>query len=117
MHKNLWKKAAKTLLWVLVGLIVIVVSIPFLLYVPFIQDLARRIAVEKISESTGMSVDVSYLRLKFPLNLQVDSLSVVEASGDTMVSAGSAEVRVALWPLFRKELQVNAVSLDRKSVV
>lgn len=111
VHKNLWKKAAKTLLWVLIGLIVIVVSIPFLLYVPFIQDFARRIAVEKISESTGMSVDVSYLRLKFPLNLQVDSLSVVEASGDTMVSAGSAEVRVALWPLFRKEIQVNAVSL------
>lgn len=111
MHKDLWKKVARTFLWILVGLIVIVASVPFLLYVPFIQDFARKIAVEKVRESTAMIIDVDYLRLKFPLNLQVDSLTVIEASGDTMITAGSAEISVALLPLFHREIQVGSVSL------
>ncbi len=111
MNKKLWKKVGKALLWVLIGLIVIVISIPFLLYVPFIQDFARKIAVEKVHESTGMTIDIDYLRLKFPLYLQVDSLTVIEASGDTMITAASAEVSVAILPLFRKEIQVDAVGL------
>lgn len=111
MKKSLWKKIGKIVLWTLVGLFVLVLSVPFLLYVPFIQDYACKIAVEKVHESTGMSIDIAYLRLRFPLNLQLDSLKVVEASGDTLLTAGEARVSVALKPLFHKEIEVNSVAL------
>lgn len=111
MKNNLWKRAGKILLWTLVGLIVLIVSVPFLLYVPFIQDFACKVAVEQVHKATGMTIDVGYLRLRFPLNLQVDSLTVIEAVGDTMLTAGNAEVSVALKPLFHKEIQISSVSL------
>lgn len=111
MKSKFWKLTVKSVLWILLGLIILVVSIPFLLYVPFIQDFARKIAVEKVKEKTGMTVDVSYLRLHFPLNLEVDSLAVIEASGDTMVTAARADVSVKLMPLFHKEIEISSVGL------
>lgn len=111
MKSKFWKVTGKSVLWVLLGLIILVVSIPFLLYVPFIQDFARKIAVEQVKKSTGMTIDVTYLRLHFPLNLEVDSLTVVEASGDTMVTAARADVSVKLMPLFHKEIEISSVGL------
>ena len=108
----MWKKSVKIVLLTLIGLTALCVALPFLLYVPFIQDYARRIAIEKIHESTGMTIDVSYLRLRFPLNLQVDSLSVTEASGDTLLTAVNARVSVGLLPLLRKQIEVRSVSLS-----
>lgn len=115
MERPLWKKIAKIVLWTLIGLIVLVVSVPFLLYVPFVQDFARKVAIDKVEQSTGMRIDLSYLRLRFPLNLQLDSLSVVEASGDTLLTAGEARVSVALMPLFQKQIEVDAISLEDAS--
>ncbi|MCM1477621.1 MAG: translocation/assembly module TamB [Bacteroides sp.] len=115
MSKPRWKKIGKVLLWTLLGLLIFVVSIPFLLYVPFIQDFARKIVVEKVHESTGMDINISYLRLKFPLNLQVDSVEVIEASGDTLLTAAQAQISVALKPLLHKEIEVNSLSLDNAS--
>lgn len=96
----------------MLSLVLLVIAIPFLLYVPFIQDFARKIAVEKVSESTGMKIDIDYLRLHFPLNLDVDGLMVADATGDTMITAGSANVDVALMPLFHKQINVKSVELS-----
>lgn len=96
----------------MLSLVLLVIAIPFLLYVPFIQDFARKIAVEKVSESTGMKIDIDYLRLHFPLNLDVDGLMVADSSGDTMITAASANVDVALMPLFRKQINVKSVELN-----
>lgn len=99
------------MLWTLIGFLLLAISVPFLLYVPFIQDFARKTAIEKVHEATGMSIDMACLRLKFPINLRLDSLKVVEASGDTLLTAGEAEVSVGLLPLFHKQIAVRSVGL------
>ena len=111
MKKSIWKKTGKVILWSLIGVMVLVIAVPFLLYVPFVQDFARKVAIEKVHESTGMTIDLSYLRLKFPLNLRLDSLKVVEVSGDTLLTAGEAEVSVGLIPLLHKQIEVRSIAL------
>ncbi len=106
------RKIAKYFLRILLGLIILVLLIPVLLYVPFVQDFAVRIASEKVSESTGMKVEIGRFRLGFPLRLRVDDVTVIQADADTMLTAGGAAVTVKLLPLIKGKVDVTRVELD-----
>ena len=90
----------------------LVIAIPILLYVPFIQDWAREIALEIVNKDGKMKIDVGYLRLKFPLNLEVDGVAVMPEPGDTMVTAGKVTLDVKMLPLLKGEIELNAMRAD-----
>ncbi len=112
MGKSLGKKIAKIVVWTVVSVLLLVLAIPALLYVPFIQDFVKDIAVKEASKSTGMDIDVEQLRLRWPLRLSVDGVRVVEADGDTMLTAGRLDVGVKILPLLRGDIDVNYARLD-----
>lgn len=95
-------------------MIAIIIGLPLLLsvmlYIPPIQDWAVGFASSKVAQSTGMKIDIGYLRLKFPLRLSVDDVLVIENSGDTMASVGNAEIRVAVMPLLRGDISLEGFS-------
>lgn len=115
MNRNIIIKVLKISAWVIGVIIGIVIIIPILLYIPAIQDMARKIAVDKVEKSTGMKVSVGYLRLKFPLNLEVKDVEILEASGDTMLTAGTLAVDVKMKPLFRGIIDVEGAELTDAS--
>lgn len=102
----------KVLLYTLLGIIIAVIVIPFLLYIPPVQDFAIGIAEKELKKSTGMDISIGKFRLKFPLDLSLKDLSVVEASGDTMVSAREAVVDVKLLPLLKLNVDVKKLRLN-----
>ncbi len=88
-------------------LIIVVLLVPVALYIPPVQDFARKFAIEKVNQSTGMKIGVDYLRLKFPLRVSLEGISVIEATGDTMLTAGSVSVKVRLLPLLKGTVDVG----------
>lgn len=92
-------------------LILLILLIPVLLYVPFIQDFAVKTATKMVADKTGMKIGIEKLRLKFPVNLALDGVSVIEASGDTMVMARQAIVDVKLRPLIGLDVQIKKLRL------
>lgn len=94
------------------GIVLFVLLIPVLLYIPFVQDFAKDIAVSQVEKSTGWDVKVDRLRLRWPLRLSVDGVCVVTTPGDTMLSGKRLDVGVALMPLFKGDVQVNYARLD-----
>lgn len=100
----------KTLLWTVGCIVALVLLIPALLYIPFIQDFAKEIAVREIEKSTGMDVELDRLRLHFPLTVELQGLMMAQ-EGDTMISARQAEVDVAFWPLLKKHIKVDEARL------
>lgn len=109
IHPTWLRRTLKTLLCV----VIIVIILPFLIYVPPVQDFLVKIAETEVKKSTGMDVSIGRFRLKFPLDLSLQDLSVVEASGDTMVSAREALVDVKLLPLLKLDVQVKKLRLDQ----
>ena len=109
--KNVGHIALKTLKWTAISVIGLIILIPILLYIPFIQDIAKNIAIKEIEKSTGMKVELSYLRLKFPLRVQLEGLAMIEDRADTLLSAREAEVDVAFLPLLRGRLDVESAEL------
>lgn len=96
---------------VFLSILVFFVILPWLLYIPCVQTLVKDIACNQLYKSTGMKITIDRFRLRFPLDVSLDGVSVVEASGDTMVRARTADVDVKLLPLLNLDVQVKKLHL------
>ena len=95
----------------LVALIFIIIAIPVLIYLPPVQSFLKDIACDVVRDQTGMKVSIGTFRLGFPLDVVLDDVTVVEATGDTMVRARSLRADVKLKPLFDKNIRLNGLRL------
>ncbi len=98
-------------LWMLVGLLVFILLIPVLIYLPPVQTVLKDVACAVVKESTGMDVSIGRFRLKFPLDVSLTDVLVLEATGDTMVKAREAIADVKLRPLLSLDVQLNRLRL------
>ncbi len=96
---------------ILLSLIIIILLIPVALYIPPVQTWVKNIACSYVKDSTGMEIDIEKFRLKFPLDISLQGVKVIEAQGDTMVSAKEVLVDVALLPLMHLDIDVQKLSL------
>lgn len=110
MAKVASHKIIKISAWIIGIIIGLPLLIAIMLYIPPVQNWAVDFACRQIGKSTGMTIDIGYLRLKFPLNLSVDDVLVIESSGDTMATADNAELRVAMLPLLRGDIALEGLS-------
>lgn len=109
------RKALRIFLRVIIVLLLIVVILPALLYIPAVQDFAVKFASEKVSRSTGMNISIGQLRLRFPLDLSLRDVTVIEATGDTLATLSTAELGVEVMPLFHGEARLRQVDIDNVS--
>ena len=112
MSRKITNKILKGVLWVIVGLVALLFIIPVLLYIPFVQDFAVKVASTQVEKATGMKVGIEKLRLGFPLRLSVDNAVVIQENGDTMLTSNKLAVNVKLMPLLKGEIHVEGATLD-----
>ncbi|MDE6271425.1 MAG: translocation/assembly module TamB domain-containing protein [Muribaculaceae bacterium] len=96
---------------ILMCLIILIILIPIALYIPPIQTWVKDIACSYIKKSTGMDVEIDRFRLKFPLDVSLQGVKVIEATGDTMVVAREVIADVAMLPLMHLDIDVERLSL------
>ncbi|MDE7159877.1 MAG: translocation/assembly module TamB, partial [Muribaculaceae bacterium] len=101
----------KTLMWI----VIVILLVPVLLYVPPVQTLVKNIACHMVRDKSGMDISIDRLRLRFPLDLTLEGVKVIEATGDTMATAGKAEIDVKLLPLLKLDLQLERLRLSEGS--
>lgn len=107
--KPTWlRRVLKTLLCI----IIVVLLIPVLLYIPPIQTFVKNQACKFVEKSTGMKVEIGTFRLKFPLDVNLKDVLVLEQQGDTMVMASNVVVDVKMLPLLGLDVQLNKLSLS-----
>ena len=105
-------KALTILKWTLVALLAMVLLVLVLIYTPFVQDWAKDFALEKVNQSTGMTISADKLRITFPADIQLQDAVVVDAAGDTMVVVGRADVSARLLPLLGGDIKVDDVCAE-----
>ena len=105
----------KIVIWTLAVLltpVLLFVVLAVLLYLPPVQNWVVDKVASVVSEKTGMTVRVGYVRLEWPLNLGLDDFLMVH-EGDTLADVGHLTANVKLRPLFDKRVVVNELSLSR----
>lgn len=106
--KTKWLRVTlKTFGWILL----IILLIPVAIYIPPVQTALKNVACKVIKSSTGMDVTIDRFRLRFPLDVSLQGVSAVEASGDTLASVGELIADVKMRPLFNLDVQINELQL------
>ncbi len=103
------RRIFKGILWTLAGVGTLLLTVLLLLYTPFVQDWAADIALSKINDATGMEIKAEKLRLGFPLDVDIENASVVDAAGDTMAVVGRLSAGVKFWPLLKGEVAIGDI--------
>lgn len=106
----------KRCLWIALGLLVAILLLPLTLYIPWVQNVVARWACEQASEATGMTIEIERILIKWPLDVSVDGLRVIEASGDTLVAADNLTSSVAPLPLLHLDVELDSTRLTRARV-
>lgn len=111
----------RLLSWLLKGclcFLTIFVLLSALLYVPFVQDWAVRLACDKISETTDMDVSVDRVRLSFPLDVDLQELCITQrdtirnvSTRDTVLAVRHCIVDLDMLKVFKLSIGVDAVEL------
>lgn len=110
--KRKWMKRA---IWVLLTPVILFIILMILLYIPPVQNFLRREVTAYASRATGMEINVRRIDLRFPLNLLVRGVEVVQAP-DTLLTLESLNVRVQALPLFRGDVEVDDITLHQAAV-
>ncbi|MCH5236517.1 MAG: translocation/assembly module TamB domain-containing protein [Muribaculaceae bacterium] len=111
IHPKWLRIVLKSLMWIIISVVCIAIIVPVLLYIPPVQTFVKNIALNMVEKSTGMKIGIDNFRLKWPLDVALDGVTVVEATGDTMVYAKEVIADVKLAPLFKLDIDVNELML------
>lgn len=109
------RKWIKWVSWIILTPIILFVILMVLLYIPPVQNLLRREATAYASKATGMQIQVERIDLRFPLNLLVRGVEVIQQP-DTLLSLQSLNVRVQALPLFKGNVEIDEVTLRQATV-
>lgn len=111
IHSAALRRTLKTLVWIIAVVILLPVVVAVLLYIPPVQGWVKDMACDYVARQTGMQITIDRFRLGFPLDVRLDGVNVVEATGDTMAMARQAVVDVRLQPLLHGDIQLRQLRL------
>ena len=112
IHPKWLRIVLKTFMWFVLSLIFLAILIPILLYIPPVQTFVKDIACNVVEKSTGMKIGIDKFRLKWPADVSLNGVTIIESSGDTMVYAKEVIADVKLAPLFKLDVDINEVKLE-----
>ena len=103
-------------MWIIISVVCIAIIVPVLLYIPPVQTFVKNVACNVVEKSTGMKIGIDRFRLKWPLDVALDGVTIVEATGDTMVYAKEVIADVRLAPLFKLDVDINQLKLEEAGI-
>lgn len=109
------RKWIKRVCWALATPILLFIILMALLYVPPVQNLLRKEVAAYASQATGMQIHIQRIDLRFPLNLLVRGVEVIQTP-DTLLALERLNVQVQALPLFRGKIEVEDVTLQQVKV-
>lgn len=91
--------------------ILLFLTLSFLLYLPPVQDFAVRKVAAYVSEAMGLDVSVGRLRLRFPLDIDLQDFAARDSLGDTIAMARSLVVDLDLTHALHGRVGVEGIGL------
>ena len=111
MGKGVANKVGRIVSWTIGIVILLLIMLPFALYIPWVQNKAKDIACSYVKEKTGMDLSVGQILIKFPLDISLDDVQLLDEKGDTMLVAKNFTAGVAIKPLFEKKFEIDGAEL------
>ncbi|MDR1004853.1 MAG: translocation/assembly module TamB domain-containing protein [Prevotellaceae bacterium] len=109
------RKWLKWVVWLLLSPVILFLILMALLYVPPVQNLLRQRVTTFASEATGMDIQIARIDLRFPLNLLVSGVQVVQQP-DTLLALESLNIHLQAMPLLNGRIEIDDITLRNTSL-
>ncbi len=93
--------------------VVVILLVALSLYVPTVQNLVARKAMNYVSETVGWDISFERIHLAFPLKLSVRQACIKGTDDDTMAFINRLSVDVRLMPLMKGYLSVRKINMEK----
>ncbi len=105
-------KVGRIVSWTIGIVILLIILLLLIMYIPWVQEKAKDIACTYVKEKTGMNLSVGKILIKFPLDISLDDVKLLDQNGDTMLVAKNFTANVALRPILDKEFKIDGAELN-----
>lgn len=117
MHKTTGKKIPKiilkSLLWIILGILGIVVFAVIFIQFPGPQNYLRGKITSYVSKKINSKVELGRINITFPKDLSLTDLYIEDLHQDTLLYAHSLKVNFDLFDLFSNKLELKDVSVEK----
>lgn len=96
---------------VLAVIVIVTAVLPVVMYIPAVQNAAKNLACKTASEKTGMDIKCDRVSIKFPIDIIMEGVSVVDEQGDTLMRFGSMTAGLEMRPLLHGNFKVADTEL------
>lgn len=114
--QSLLKKILKVILWAAASLILLLIIIVFLIQLSPIQNKIIHYTTSYVSKKTHTRVEVDKLRISFPKSVVIEGLYLEDLNKDTLLSAGTVKVNIALLNLLNHHIDINSLNLEKVTI-
>ena len=109
------KKAFTWIGLILLSPVLLFIIITIILYIPFVQNWAVDRVSAIASDGTDMQITVDHIDLKFPLDLSIQGVKVIQGN-DTIADIERTVVDVRILPLLRQTVVVNTLEINQAKI-
>ncbi len=108
--KKILTYCLRSLKWIILGVLSLVVLLIVLLYIPPVQDFVVGKVLQSLNSKGDMQINVKKFRLSFPVRLTADSLEMHTSGME--ISASRFHTRVEVLPAFAGNLSIPVLILN-----
>lgn len=109
--KKILLKALKILGWIVFSMVLLLLTIALVIQLPPVQNKLVQQAVAFLEKKIGTDVSLDHISISFPKTIVLEGIYLEDQKQDTLLYAGRFAVDTDLWGLFRKEIELNEISL------
>ena len=109
------KRVLKWIVAAVAAVVLLPLFLAMLLYVPPVQNWAVKQVAAIVSDKTGLQISVGYVRLRWPLDLELNDFVAIH-EGDTLADVASLIADVQLRPLLDKRVVINHLGLNNAKI-
>src|SRR5664279_1054193 len=114
--KQIIRHVSRIILRVIFIFLLLIVIVLFLLQTSFVQNFGRKKIQAYLASKLHTQVIIGELSVDFPKTIVLKNLYLEDQHRDTLLSAGNLNLDVNLWGLFKHQVVVNNMTLDRWTV-
>lgn len=111
MVKRVLKAILKTIMWILIGILGLLLLLSILIYTHPVQRFVTSKTSSILTQKTDYDISIGALRLRFPLKVSVEDILVRDSLEQTVLQSEKINVNVAFLPLLRGKINVREVDL------
>lgn len=104
--------ALKTLLWIIVGIIGLILLLFILIRIPAVQNYVVQQVTNYLENKINTPVRIGYISLDLPKKLVLEDVYFEDQSKDTLIAGEKLKVDISMLKLLRNTVEINELDLE-----